>query len=145
MATLRNKRKLAALTKRIAKSILGVTAQNSIVPRSQEDYITQVSEKIEDRVTKMLSQEFSRTEKRILGALSRLDVFLQNPPIQGYSGTAPETSRITLGANQGKNEYDSQCDLHPEATISQSQNTQNFDPDDESDSSNSLKFYCSCE
>ena len=36
-------------------------AQNSDVPRSQEDYITQVSEEIEGRVTKNLSQESSRT------------------------------------------------------------------------------------
>ena len=62
-------------------------AQNSNVPRSQEDYISQVSEEIEGRVTKKLSQEFSRTENRILGALSRLDDFLMNPLIQGHSGT----------------------------------------------------------
>ena len=30
-------------------------AQNSNVPRSEEDYITQVSEEIEERVTKKLS------------------------------------------------------------------------------------------
>ena len=32
-------------------------AQNSGAPRSQEDYITQVSEEIEGRVTKRLSKE----------------------------------------------------------------------------------------
>ena len=108
-------------------------AQNSNVPRLPGDYITQVSEQIEGRVTKKLSQEFSRTEGRILGALSRLDDFLQNPLIQGHFETAPETSRITLGTNQGTNDDDSQCDLHPEKTISQSQNTRNIDPDNESD------------
>ena len=73
MATLRNKRKLAALNKKKCeehpKSKL---AQNSIVFRLQEEYITQVSEEKEGRVTKKLSQEFSRTESCILGALSRL-------------------------------------------------------------------------
>ena len=64
--------------------------QNSSVPRSQEDYITQVSEEIEGRVTNKLSQEFSKTENRILGALSRLDDFLMNPLIQGHSGGVPE-------------------------------------------------------
>ena len=44
-----------------------------------EEYITQVSEEIERRVTKKLSQEFSQTELRILGALSKLDEFLLNP------------------------------------------------------------------
>ena len=133
MATFRNKRKLAALKENCQEHSKSNSAQNSNVPRSQEDYITQVSEEIEGRVTKKLSQEFSRTESRILGALLRLDDFLQNPLIQGQSGTNPETSRITFGASQGMNEDDSQCDPHPEATISQSQNTRNTDPDDEYD------------
>ena len=55
--------------------------QYSNVPRSQEDYITQVSDEIEGRVTKKLSQEFSWTENRIVGALYRLDDFLMNPLI----------------------------------------------------------------
>ena len=75
-------------------------AQNSIVPRSQEDYITQVSEEIERRVTKTLSQEFCRTENRLLGALARLDDFLMNPLCQGHSGTAPEASRNELSTTQ---------------------------------------------
>ena len=90
-------------------------AQNSNVPRSQEDYITQVSEEIEGRVTKKLSQEFSRTENRILGALARLDDLLMNPLLQGRSGTTPETSRNVLSKNQRTNEDDSQSNPHPEA------------------------------
>ena len=82
-------------------------AQNSIVPRSQEDHITQVSEEIEGRIKEKLSQEFSRTENAILGALARLDEFLMNSPIKGHSGTAPETSRNAFGTNQGTPEDDS--------------------------------------
>ena len=78
-------------------------AQNSNVPRSQEDYITQISEEIEERVTKKLSQEFNRTENRILGVLSRLHDFLMNPLIHGHSGTAPETSGNAFSTNQGMN------------------------------------------
>ena len=45
MATLRNKRKLAALNKETFDELpRRYLAQNSNVPRSQEDYITQVSE-----------------------------------------------------------------------------------------------------
>ena len=89
MAT-RNKKKLAALNKeKCEEHPRSNLTQNSNVPRSQEDYITQISEEIEGRVTKKLSQEFSGTENRILGALARLDDFLTNPLIQGYSGTAP--------------------------------------------------------
>ena len=92
-------------------------AQNSNVPRSHEDYITQVSEEIEGRVTKKLSQEFSRTENRILGALASPDDFLLNPLIQDHSGTTPETSRNMFSINQGTNEDDSQSNPHPEACL----------------------------
>ena len=108
-------------------------AQISNVPRSQKDYINQISEEIEGRVTKKLSQEFSRTENRILGTLSRLDDFLMNPLVQGHSGTAPETSRNAYGTNQGTNEDDSQSDLHPKAGIFCSQTTQNSGPKEDHD------------
>ena len=117
MAT-RNKRKLAALNKENCEEHpRSILAQNSKVPRSQEDYITQVSEEIEGRVTKKLSQEFSRTENRILGALARLDDFLMNPLLQGHSGTTPETSRNMFSINQGTNADDSQSNPHPEAGL----------------------------
>ena len=129
MATLRNKRQLAALNKENnEKPPRPNLAQNSNVPRSQ-DYITQISEEIEGRVTKKLSQEFSRTENRILGALARLDDFLMNPLIQGHSGTAPATSRNAFGTNRGTDEDDSQSDPHPEAGIFCSQTAQNSDPE----------------
>ena len=92
-------------------------AQNSNVPRSQVDFITQVSKEIEGRVTKRLSQEFIRTENCRLGALARLDYFLMNPQLQGHSGTTPETSRTVFSINQGTNEDDSQSDPHPEAGL----------------------------
>ena len=115
MAT-RNKKKLATLNRENCEEHpRSNLAQNSNVPRSQEDYITQVSEEIEGRVTKKLSQEFSRTENRILGALARLDDLLMNPLLQGHSGTTPETSRNVLSINQETNEDDSQSNPHPEA------------------------------
>ena len=117
MAT-RNKRKLAALNKENCEEHpRSNLAQNSNVPRSQEDYITQVSEEIEGKVTKKLSQEFSRTENCMLGALARLDDFLMNPLLQGHSGTTPETSRNVFSINQGTNEDDSQSNPHPKAGL----------------------------
>ena len=115
-------------------------AQNSSVPRSQKDYITEVSEKNQGRVTKKLSQEFSRTENRILGALARLDDFVLNPLLQGHSGTTPEASRNALSTSQGTNEDDSQSDPHPEAAILHNQMTQNSDPEDGHDRK---LYYCS--
>ena len=91
MATLRNKKKLAASIKENSEEHLRSNmAQNSNVPESQEDSITHVSEEIEGRVTKRLNQEFSRTGNRILGALARLDDFVTNRLIQGCSGGVPE-------------------------------------------------------
>ena len=117
MAT-RNKRKLAALKRENCEEHpRSNLAQNSNVPRSQEDYITQGSEEVEGRVTKKLSQEFSRTENRILGALARLDDFFMNPLFQGHSGTTPETSQNLFSINQGTNEDDSQSNPHPEADL----------------------------
>ena len=77
-----------------------------------------------------MSQEVSRTENLILGALARRDDFLMNPLIQGYSGTAPETSRNVFSINQGTNEDDSQSNSHPEAGLFNNRKTQNSGPED---------------
>ena len=132
--TTRNKRKLAALNKENCEEHpRSNLAQNSSAPRSQEEYITQVSEEIEGRVTKRLSKEFSRTENRILGALARLDDFLMNPLLPGYSGATPKPTRSVLRNNQGTNEDDSQNDPHPEAGLFHSQSARNAGPEDDRD------------
>ena len=129
MATLRNKRKLAAVTREIQEeNPRNGQSRNTSVPRINEEYITQLSEEIEGRVSKKLSQEFSRTESRILGALSKLDEFLSNQQIQTHSKTVPGTFRNTNVENQGTNEDDSQTDPHPEAGIFCGQTTQKSGP-----------------
>ena len=121
---------MAALTREIRdENRRNGQSRNTSVPRMNEEYITQVSEEIEGRVTKKLSQEYSRTESRILGALSKLDEFLLNQQIRTHSGTVPETFRNTNVDNQGTNEDDSQSDLHPEAGLFRSQTTQNSGPE----------------
>ena len=131
MMTTRNKRKLVALNKENCEEHpRSNLTQNSSAPRSQEDYITQVSEEIEGRVTKRLSKEFSRTKNRILGALARLDDFLMKPLLPGYSGTTPEPSRNALNTSQGTNDDDSQNDPRPEAGLFHGQMTQNSGPED---------------
>ena len=133
MAT-RNKKKQAALNKENwdehPRSNL---AQNSNVPRSQDDYITHYSEETEGPVTEKLSQEFSRTENRMLGALAQLDDFLMNPLIQSHSGTASETSWNVFSISQGTNEDDSRSNPHPEAGLFNNQMTQNSGPEDRHD------------
>ena len=130
MATLRNKRKLAAVTREAQEeNPRNGQSRNTSVPRVNEEYITKVSEQIECRVTKILSQEFSRTKSRILGALSKLDEFLLNQQIWTHSGTVPATFRNTNVENQRTNEDDSQSDPHTEAGIFCSQITQNSGPE----------------
>ena len=130
MVTLRNKRKLAAVTRETQEEHpRNGQSRNTSVPRINEEYITQVSEEIEGRVTKNLSQEFSRTESRILGALSKLDEFLLNPQITTHSETVPGTFRNTNMENQGTNEDDSQSDLHPEVGPSVCQPRHSIDSD----------------
>ena len=81
MATMRNKRKLAAVSRETPENTRNNQSQNTLNPGMAEEYITQVSEKIEERVTKKLFQEFSRMELRILGALSKLGEILLNAQI----------------------------------------------------------------
>ena len=51
-----------------------------------------IRDRIEGRVTKKLSKEFSKTESRILGALSRLDEFFLNPQVRTCSVAVPGMS-----------------------------------------------------
>ena len=94
MATLRKKRKLAAMNMENHEDHpRNIQARNTNSPRIHGEYITQVSEDIEGRVTKKLSNAFSETESPSLGAFSRPDEFLQNPHARAHSGPVPEAYR----------------------------------------------------
>ena len=100
MATLRNERKLAATNKNNHEDHPRKNqARNTNSLRNQEDYITKVSKEVEGRVKKKLSQDFSRTDSRIMDALSRLDEFLLNPKFRVHSVTFSEISRISNREN----------------------------------------------
>ena len=130
MATLRNKRKLAAVTRETQEeNPRNGQSRNTSVPRINEEFIIQVSEEIEGRVSKKLSQEFSRTESRILGALSKLEEFLLNQQIRTHSETVPGTFRNTNVENQGTNDDDSQSDPHPEVGLSVCHSRHSIDSD----------------
>ena len=88
MSTLRKKRKIAAVSREVPEVTRSSRAQ-SVLDLTQ-DYNSQVSENIEGTVTKKLSKEFSRTESRILGALSEVDEFLLNPQVRICSVAVPE-------------------------------------------------------
>ena len=112
MATLRNKRKLAAVSRETSEGSRSSRGQNVLDPELTQDYISQVSEEIEGRVTKKLSNEFSKTELRILGALSKLDEFLLKPQVrtcsvavQGTSKNANSENREIHGDRSSDNPY----------------------------------------
>ena len=128
MATLRNKSKLAAVSRETPESTRSGRTQNILDPELTRDYISQVSEKIEGRVTKKLSKEFSRTESRILGALSKLDEFLLNPQVRTCSVAVPGTSRSSNLENQGTNEDRPSDDPGPEVEFSSPHSGVETDP-----------------
>ena len=111
MATLRNKKKLAAVSRETPEGSRGSRGRNVLDPELTQDYISQVSEEIEGRVTKKLSKEFNKTESRILGALSKLDEFLLNPQVrtcsvfQGVSRNANSESREIHGDRSSNDRY----------------------------------------
>ena len=114
MATLRNKRKLAAVSRETPESSRSSRGQNILDPELTQDYISQVSEDIEGRVTKKLSKEFKKTESRILGALSRLDEFLLNPQVRTCSVAVQGTSRNATSGNREVHGDRSSNDPYPE-------------------------------
>ena len=118
MATLRSKRKLAAVSRETPESTRSGRTQSILDPELTQDYISQVSEEIEGRVTKKLSKEFSRIESRILGALSKLDEFLLNPQVRTCSVAVPGISRSNSLENQGTNEDRPSDDPGPEVEFS---------------------------
>ena len=87
MATLRNKRKLAAVSREAQEYPRNSQSRNTSALGITEEYKAEVSEEIEGRATKKLSQEFNRTEieSRILGALSKMDEFLLNSIVRTSS------------------------------------------------------------
>ena len=118
MATLRNKRKLAAVSRETPESTTNSRAQNTLDRDSTQFYISQVSEQIEGRVTKKLSKEFSRTESRTLTALSKLDEFFLNSLVRTCSVDVRGTSRNNNSENRETTGDRSSDDPCPEVRYS---------------------------
>ena len=88
---LKNKKELAAVNKRSQnQDPRNKLSRATNAPRINMDYMTRVSEEIHGRLTKYIFHEFSRTESRILGALSKLDDFCLISQVCVQSGIVPE-------------------------------------------------------
>ena len=114
MATLGNKRKLAAVSKETPEGSRGSGAENVLDRESTQDYISQISEEMEGRVIKKLSKKFSKTESRILSALSKLDELLLNPQVRTCSVAVPGSSRNNNSENRETTGDRSSDDPYPE-------------------------------
>ena len=64
METLRNSRKLVAVSRKTPENTRNGQSQNTLDPGLAQEYISEVSGDIEGRVTKKLSKEFTRSESR---------------------------------------------------------------------------------
>ena len=108
--------------------------QNVLDPELTQDYISQVSEEIEGMVTKKLSKEFSKTESRILGALSKLDEFLLNPQVRTCSVSVQGTSRNANSENRETHGDRSSDDPYPEVGYFPHHSGQLISPETETNS-----------
>ena len=106
-------------------------SQNTFAPGITEEYNTQVSEETESRFTKELSQVFSRTESRLLGALSKLDEFLLNPQLRTFSGTVPRTFQNNDLKHRKPTGDRSQNDRYPGVEFSTLRTSNSADSDQE--------------
>ena len=140
MASFRNKRKLSAVSRETQVYPRISQSQNTPAPGITEEYLAQIFEEIEGRVTKKRSLEFSRTESRILGALSKLDNFLMNPQVQTFCGTVPATFRNADVENQDPSGDRSQNNPHPEVEFSGCRASSLTDSDPDETSQN----FCYC-
>ena len=115
MATLRNEKKIVAVIRdKQEANPRNNLSRDTNAPRLTEEYITQVSEEMEDKVTRKMFLGFSWTESRILGKLWKLDEFCLNSQIRVHCRTVPDISGDSDKENQESNEDRSQNDLHPE-------------------------------
>ena len=93
MATSRIERKFVAVSSEPLEKTRNSNSQNTPDPEIAREYISQVSEEIGRRVNIKPSKELSRTESRILGALSKLDECFLSPQVRTCSIVVPGKSR----------------------------------------------------
>ena len=82
-----------AVSRETTENTRNSQSQITLDPGMGQVYVSQVSEEIEGRVTEKLSKEFSRTELRFLGALSKPDEFHLNLLVRTCTLSVPGTSK----------------------------------------------------
>ena len=127
MATLRNKRKLAAVSRDLQKLR---TASHRTHPFPELPRST--SRRFLRRLRAGLIKNCPRNstgQSRILGAFSKLVEFLINPQVRTFSGTVPGTFRNSYVENQDPGADRSRSDPHPEVEFSTHRTSNSVDSD----------------
>ena len=101
MATLRNKRKLAAVSRETPERTKSSQSENTIDPVMAQEYISKFFEEIDGRVIKKLSKEISRMLSGILGAMSKLGECFLNPQVGTCSVAVPGSSKNNNSETRG--------------------------------------------
>ena len=105
MATLRNKRKLAAAREEHLKIRGTINRKTRLIQKLLKSTSPRFLKSLNGGSPKKLSKKFSRTESRISGALSKLDEILLNPQVWTCCVAFPRTSR-----NNDRKNWDSSGD-----------------------------------
>ena len=92
MRNTRTKRRLAEIQDNFEEDRSQASSRDKSSVDPNENYITLVSQEIEGRIAKKLSQEFSKRDSRLLGALAKLDHFLTNPSVDSSTPKIKHTS-----------------------------------------------------
>ena len=102
MATLKKKNKLAAVSRETPEITRNSQSSHKthLIQEWPKSTSPRFSKRNEGRVTKNFSEDFSRTESVILGALSKFDEFLLNPQVRTCSVAVPGTSRNNGSENR---------------------------------------------
>ena len=121
--------KIAAVSRETPDNTRNNQSQNTLDPEMAQEYISQVYVKIDGRITKKHSKEFSRTLCRILGALSKPDEFLLKPQVRTCSVAVRGASRKSNSENReptGDSSRDKSCpdvsfSSHPSGNLNSSE------------------------
>ena len=142
MATLRKKRNWAAFSTETPENPRNNQSQNTLDPGMFQEYISQVYEKIEGRVTKKLSEQFSRLESGFCGASTKLDEFILNPQVRICSVAVPGTSKNNDSENWEPTGYRSLDDPCPEVVFSACHPGNLNDPEQDETHHNNRSWSC---
>ena len=108
-----------------------------------QEYISQVSDEIEGRMTKKFSKELSRTESRILSAWYKFDEILLNPQVRTCSLGVLGTCKNNSSENREPTGDRLLGDPCPEAVLSACQSSNLNDSEQEEDHHNNITCRCS--